>query len=88
MREEDARKAKSQTVGNLYDLYCLEYLLRIFSFFFFFFGGGGGGECGIDASILVLHYSRSYASVHDIKENAHMISGFIGSLWIMYRHTV
>ena len=35
----DPRKAKSQTVGNLYDLHCQEYPLSIF-----FLGGGGGGE--------------------------------------------
>ena len=45
MREEAARNAKSQTVGNLYDLYCLEYLLRNFS------------RSAVDASILVLCYS-------------------------------
>ena len=55
------RKAKSQFVGNLYDLHCLEYLLIILR---------GGGV--LMFPMLVLHYSRSYASVYDIKENAHM----------------
>ena len=67
------RKAKSQTVGNLYDLHCLQYLLSIF-----FFGGGGGrggGGRGWNSifPVSVLYYSRSYASFYDVKENAHIL---------------